>query len=614
MLNTDIRFVSAQPDEPRYIWQSHVYLHNFLAKGIRPQQCVALFSTEPNQQPSPQLRELQIHFPEVDIQIYPDTRDADGQSYAASIQPHLIAKAYREHPNWNDRVLFFHDCDIVFRRLPDFDVMLRTHPGCCLLSDSISYIGYTYLHNCCETIRQENPALPPDHLLECMCNVVGIDVNVIKDNEPGSGGAQYLFQGVDVQYWDKVYHDSVQLAALFETYSRLYNLKRPTSKYIQVWTAGMWAYLWNLWWRGHRTMISREMDFQFSCESSNSNKPIIHMAGLPAELKSTHFDKQDWNDRNPIDSLRAQPFLFDHIPAQTVAHEYVGNIHEIVGTQPHRGPNLVPAKHWRVLAWHTQSTFAWDVERFQFFAERKEGQGTPLESGNAGAGYEVINVWDPNPSTYWGGRQHSNGHPIPYFFIGMTLDSTILPGHVTITQREGPHRAELVLLQYSQNAADWKTAIVTKLTPTPGPQTLLYRSAEVARAHQWRVRTKKTLTGNWDIHQLAFLHNHQLQTGMPFSSGCAYPDDLSMYGPQQAFEETEGCWGGRPDANGHFYIGLTHTSPISVNHVILVQHSPQHRANESEIQCSDDGVTWQTLKTVRNLHRGINHIYLFDSA
>ncbi len=614
LLNTDIRFVSAQPDTPHFIWQCHVYLHNFLAKGIQPQQCVALFSRDPAQEPSPQLRNLQSHFPEVDIQIYPDTRDADGQRYTASIQPHLIVRAYEEYPDWNDRLMFFHDGDIVFRRLPNFNHMLRTHPGCSLLSDTISYIGYTYLHDCCEKIRQENPALPPDHLLQCMANVVGIDIDVIKENEPCSGGAQYLLRDVDRDYWEKVYYDSVQLASLFRSYNRLYNLKNPTSEYIQTWTAGMWAYLWNLWWRGHRTVIHQEMDFQFSNESTNESKTILHMAGLPDKLKATHFDKQAWVNRNPIDILSAQPFLFDHIPFHTVSHEYISNICAIVGIQPYRQRNLVPAKHWRVLAWHTESTFAWDVERCQFYTEKEELQGIPLESGNAGAGYDVINAWDANPTTYWGGRQHSNGHPAPYFFLGMTFDKAYLPGHVTITQREGPHRAERVLLQYSQNGTDWQTAIVTNLTPTPGAQTLLYRSAEVVQARQWRVRTAHTSTSCWDIHRLAFLHNHQEQTGTPFSSGCPFPDDLSMYGHQYAFEDADGHWGGRPDAHGHFYVGITGTAPISVNHLILAQQSPQHCATESEIQCSDDGVTWQTLKTVCDLHSGINHIYLFDSA
>ncbi len=612
MINTDILFVSAQPDTPHFVWQSHVYLHNFLAKGIPPQQCVALFSRDPGQEPSSQFRDLQRHFPEVDIKIYPDTRDANGQEYTASIQPHLIIKAYQEHSEWDDLPIFFHDCDIVFRRLPDFDDMLRTHPGCCLLSDTISYIGYPYLHECCEKIKKENPVLPPDHLLQCMCNVVGIDIDVIKDSELCSGGAQYLLQGVDRQYWEKVYDDSVQLASLFRSYNRLYNLKNSTSEYIQAWTAGMWAYLWNLWWREHRTVIHQELAFQFSSEATDVNKTILHMAGLPDPLKPTHFDKQAWIHRNPIDTLRAVPFLFDHLPPNTVSHEYAQNIQEIVGIRPYQQPNLTPAKHWRVLAWHTESTFAWDVERCQFYSEKEELQGIPIESGNAGAGYEVIHAWDANSTTYWGGRQHSNGNPLPYFFLGMTFDEALIPGHVTISQREGPHRAEQVLLQYSQNGTDWQTAIVTNVTPTPGAQTLFYRSEEVVRARQWRVRTERTSTSLWDVHRLAFLHNHQEQTGTPFSSGCPFPDDISMYGPQFAFEDTDRCWGGRPDAQGQFYVGITATAPISVNHLILAQQSPQHHANESEIQCSDDGKTWQTLKTVRNLRKGINHIHLFD--
>ena len=90
MLTSDILFVSAQPDEPYFIWQSQVYLHNFLAHGLKPQQCVAIFSTQPHTDPSPQLRELQSNFPQVDIQMYPDTRDQAGKAYPPSIQPHVF--------------------------------------------------------------------------------------------------------------------------------------------------------------------------------------------------------------------------------------------------------------------------------------------------------------------------------------------------------------------------------------------------------------------------------------------------------------------------------------------------------------------------------------------
>ena len=194
---------------------------------------MAIFSTQPHIDPSPQLRALQSNFPQVDIQIYPDTRDQAGKAYPPSIQPHIFVKAYKQYPDWKDRVMFFHDCDIVFRRLPDFDLMLQAHPGCCILSDTIDYIGYEYLQQCCQKLSEANPIIPLDHLLQSMCQIVGIDCELVKENEQCSGGAQYLLRDVDEYYWEKVYYDSIKIKYLFDNYKYIYELSLPISKYIQ---------------------------------------------------------------------------------------------------------------------------------------------------------------------------------------------------------------------------------------------------------------------------------------------------------------------------------------------------------------------------------------------
>ena len=402
MVNNNILFVSAQPDEPYFVWQSHVYLHNFLAHGLKPQQCVAIFGTQPDTEPSPQLCQLQKNFPQVDIQIYPDTREPAGKKYPPSIQPHVFVQAYKQHPDWKDQVLFFHDCDMVFRRLPDFDRILQAHPECCVLSDTVDYIGYAYLQQCCQKLSEANPAIPSNHLLQSMCEIVGIECELVKANEPCSGGAQYLLRDVDEHYWEKVYQDSIKIKSLFDNYDTIYKLDLPISKYAQIWTAGMWAYLWNLWLRGQKTIIHKEMDFVFASASLDTSAPIIHMAGLRDEEKHLHFDKLAWVQINPVEALCRQPFLFDHIPRSAVSFEYIKNIYDIVGIQRQLTHPIVPAKHWRVLAWRTESQFAWDIERLVFLCGNTELRGTPIESGNAGVGYEAQNAWEADETKVWG--------------------------------------------------------------------------------------------------------------------------------------------------------------------------------------------------------------------
>ena len=58
-----IRFVSAQPDNSHYVWQTQVYLHNFLSLGVAPSDCTALFAVEPGDSPSSPLEALLARCP-----------------------------------------------------------------------------------------------------------------------------------------------------------------------------------------------------------------------------------------------------------------------------------------------------------------------------------------------------------------------------------------------------------------------------------------------------------------------------------------------------------------------------------------------------------------------
>jgi len=296
----EIRFISAQPDELYFIWQTEVYLTNFISLDVPAENCVALFGHKPDEQPSEALCTLRARFPTVDIRAYPDTRDAEGSAYSASIQPHLIDKSLGDSPHWEKALTFYHDSDIAFRHLPNFDAILKAHPSACVLSDTRDYIGYEYLQACCKNIAADNPHIPTNELIVKMCDVVGIDISVVRDNEVNSGGAQYLLRGVDRAYWQKVYRDSIAISKLFDEYFIERRLPKCANDYIQIWTAGMWSYLWNLWWFEFDTAVHPEMQFLFSDASSSEPASVLHMTGVREEQKHILYNKTDWWSKNPL--------------------------------------------------------------------------------------------------------------------------------------------------------------------------------------------------------------------------------------------------------------------------------------------------------------------------
>jgi len=614
MLKDRIRFVSAQPDELHFVWQTHVYLENYAALGIPARNSVALFGTKPGAEPSPALRRLRERFPEADVRVYEDTRDAAGRGYPPSIQPHLIGKALEETPEWEGELTFFQDCDIVFRRLPDFERMVREHPRACLLSDTRDYIGFEHLTSRCKKIDDEKPGLPPNELIHRMCEVVGVDFDVVRRNELHSGGAQYLLQGVGRPYWAKVYRDSIALRRLFDDYLGGLGLSKEPKEYVQVWTAGMWAYLWNLWLAGHETVLHPELKFLWAGTSSKTEGTIIHMAGLQDALKPSHLDKQDWWEQSPIDVLPRQPYLLDHLPEGSASHEYGVWIHRAAGVPLRRAERLAPARFWRLLAWKTEArSEIWDVDHVGFRFEGGASIARAIASGEAGPGFGPANALDAD-GRFWGGRPEKRDGCAPCLWWGIELDRPALPEKITLTQHEGPHTARLVLVQWSDEGETWRTAHAALASPQLAGQTILYRSEAGHCARGWRIATARTSSGfAWDVRQLRFLRDAKPEHGQPIASGDARPDDPKQYGAANAFDDDVSYWGGRPDASGRFHLGLDGASGLAVNRVVIDQ-GEDHFATHVEIEVLDERGRWTLFREAENLGPGLNDVLLFEVA
>lgn len=309
-------FVSAQPDVPYFHWQIKVYTHNFIEMGIPPENIHVILgisggNTKPTKE-SLELKKLGIN-----IHHYLDTRE--NKIYIPSIKPFLISKWLEEFPE-NGDCFFLHDSDIVFRELPNFKKM--SEDDILYLSDTIGYIGYNYIMDCCSRYEEKHPQMETGQLLDEMTDVIGISIDCVKCNQENSGGGQYLIKNTDYKLWKKIYEDCTPLYNQMTDFQKRYPISPGE---IQFWTAEMWSLLWNLWLDGKETLVTKELDFSWATDpiSVYNRKPILHMAGVTSDLKDKKFYKGEFINQDPIEKLKQNSKYFDYIEKNSSTIKYI---------------------------------------------------------------------------------------------------------------------------------------------------------------------------------------------------------------------------------------------------------------------------------------------------
>jgi len=312
----DIVFVTAQPDVPYFHWQVKLYVHNFIEKGIDPNNIHVIFAMVHG------LKELtegakKLMDYGINVHFFEDNRRK--KLYIPSIKPYLISKWLEKNPELG-KCFFLHDADIIFNRLPNFDDLLNDDVN--YLSDTIGYIGYNYIMDCCNRYEKQHPSSEKGQLISEMANIIGIDVNVIKDNQENSGGGQYIIKNTDYKLWEKIYEDSTPLYNQMLSYQKRFPINPGQ---IQFWTAEMWSVLWNLWLFNHKTKITKELDFSWATDNIDkyNSMPILHMAGVTDDLKGTKFYKGEYINIDPIEKLIEDENYFNYVDENSSTIKYI---------------------------------------------------------------------------------------------------------------------------------------------------------------------------------------------------------------------------------------------------------------------------------------------------
>lgn len=314
IMKNKMTFISAQPDNHYFHWQVEVMIHNFMKVGINPNWIEVLFAYD--EEVSKEGRDLANKYPYVRFFFYKKTK-INNHGYIPILRPDVLSQHFKLYPNLSNEPIFYHDSDIIFRELPDFDAL--NSDNIWYLSDTVSYIGSNYIKS------------KSEKLFEDMCQIANIDKSLVEMNNNNSGGAQYLMKGIDYTFWEEVMTTTLELYKYMFNYERLERTKLTPEQLksynpIQKWCADMWGVLWTGLKRSE-IRLSKELDFSWASSSANEwvRCKIYHNAGVTNNNNGTVFHKSEYIHRSPwdVDFSRISPTSnsYNYVKAIEYANE-----------------------------------------------------------------------------------------------------------------------------------------------------------------------------------------------------------------------------------------------------------------------------------------------------
>ncbi|SHM81751.1 galactosyltransferase-related protein [Mucilaginibacter sp. OK098] len=279
-------YLSAQPDDYYFLWQLQLQLFNFHSLGIKSESIHILIGYNPKKGLSSEFEQWIKENSLAQIFIYPDERV--NPQYLSSIRPHIIARHFETHPELKEEVIFYHDSDIVFNQLPDFDLLM--HNDVWYASDTRSYLDLNYIK---DTAGAE--------ILNEMCRIIGINKSMVEINDKNAGGAQYLLKKTTAEFWKKIEKDAEQLFQLLENHNANQAFNDNKGLKIQAWCADMWALWWNALLLGKQFEIHPELDFCWADSTMEhlGSRKILHYTGSIAKEDKQIFRKGNYVNYSP---------------------------------------------------------------------------------------------------------------------------------------------------------------------------------------------------------------------------------------------------------------------------------------------------------------------------
>lgn len=275
--------ITCQPTDSYFIWQNHLYIESCLEQGFTEEQIHILLYNPKGRIYNTNWNKLKECYPKLNIFVYKD----DGVQqylgiYIPILRPHILKQHFEAFPELQDRTIIYTDSDILWLKSLNINHLLEDDIN--YVSDANSYLNHSYFESKYKDVLPDKleQAKERDFLNE-VCTIVGIDKQVVIDNNLNTGGVQYILKNVDAAFWKKVEEDVLKIRVHLQQVNREFFKDENTG--IQSWCADLWAVQFNLWFFNKESKVARELDFAWSTDpiSKIDTYPILHNAGIVSE-------------------------------------------------------------------------------------------------------------------------------------------------------------------------------------------------------------------------------------------------------------------------------------------------------------------------------------------
>lgn len=276
-------FITCQPTDSYFVWQNHMYIDSCIAQGIEEEQIHIILYNPKGRVYNDKWDLLKKIYPKLNIFIYED--DGVQQylgTYIPILRPHILKQHFKTFPELQNRTIVYTDCDILWTDNMNINHLLEDDVN--YVSDACSYLNYSYFESKYKDVlpNKLGEAKETDFLNK-VCKIVGIDKQVVIDNNLNTGGVQYILKNVDSLFWKKVEEDVLKIRLYLLQINKEFFKDENTG--IQSWCADLWAVQFNLWYFNKKTKVVKELDFAWSTDliSKINTYPILHNAGIVSE-------------------------------------------------------------------------------------------------------------------------------------------------------------------------------------------------------------------------------------------------------------------------------------------------------------------------------------------
>lgn len=312
-------FLQAVPHDLYFQWQIEVQIVNFRKFEISKNMHICVWYPK-NSNQIQKWKDIQKKYPEVKIEMYEDS-GVDLSLYIPQLRPHTLKKHFEKYPFLEKEVIFYHDSDIIFNYLPDFDNLIKG--SICWQSDCSGYLDYSYLNN-----KEIQGNIPDNIAIKKLCEIGNISIETLKKYDKKTGGAQTILRNINKEFWQDVEKMCIEIRKVF-TFGQKDSINstyfNSESEGFQSWCADMWALNFAQWKRGKITNITKELDFSWATDSMETydKKPIFHNAGALPNNADGIFYKGNWINKSPLNNEIPLP------PANKASRMYVLAIKEV---------------------------------------------------------------------------------------------------------------------------------------------------------------------------------------------------------------------------------------------------------------------------------------------